>query len=129
MTGRFPDEPHRASTPLELFFDLVFVVADSFAGAALHHDISAGHISHGIVSYLLLFYGIWWAWVNFTWFASAYDSDDVPYRVAVFVQMTGALIFAAGVPRAFETPGFYDLRRRLRRDAFGAGLAMAACSA
>jgi low temperature requirement protein LtrA len=44
--------------------------------------------------------------MNFTWFASAYDNDDVPYRIAVFVQMTGVLILAAGVPRAFEDVNF-----------------------
>jgi low temperature requirement protein LtrA len=49
----------------------------------------------------MLFFAIWWAWMNFTWFASAYDTDDVPYRLTVFVQLTGALIIAAGVPNAF----------------------------
>jgi low temperature requirement protein LtrA len=49
-----------------------------------------------------VFFAIWWAWVNFTWFASAYDSDDVPYRLLVLCQMTGALIVAGGVPAMFE---------------------------
>ena len=40
--------------------------------------------------------------MNFTWFASAYDTDDVFYRLMVFVQMAGVLILAAGVPRAFD---------------------------
>lgn len=44
---------------------------------------------------------MWWAWRNFTWFASAYDCDDVPYRIATLVQISGVLIYAAGVPRAF----------------------------
>ena len=52
----------------------------------------------------MVFFAIWWAWMNFTWFASAYDCDDVPYRLAVFVQIAGALILAAGVPAMFETP-------------------------
>ena len=50
----------------------------------------------------MVFFAIWWAWMNFTWFASAYDCDDVPYRLAVFVQIAGALILAAGVPAMFE---------------------------
>jgi low temperature requirement protein LtrA len=54
----------------------------------------------------MVFFAIWWAWMNFTWFASAYDTDDVLYRLAAFVQMTGALIIAAGVPRAFDTHDF-----------------------
>lgn len=50
----------------------------------------------------MVFFAIWWAWMNFTWFASAYDCDDVPYRLATFVQITGALIFASGVAGMFE---------------------------
>jgi len=53
-----------------------------------------------------VFFAIWWAWVNFTWFASAYDVDDVPYRLLTFVQIAGVLILAAGVSRAFETGNF-----------------------
>jgi low temperature requirement protein LtrA len=94
-------EQQRASTPLELLFDLVFVIAVSKAANALHHGISAGHAAEATVSFAMLFFAIWWAWMNFTWFASAYDTDDVPYRLTVFVQFTGALIIAAGVAQAF----------------------------
>ena len=103
MTARSPHEPHRASTPLELFFDLVFVVAIAQAAGALHHAIAEAHALQGLVSFVMVFFAIWWAWMNFSWFASAYDCDDLRYRVAVFVQMFGALIFAAGVPVMFET--------------------------
>lgn len=106
MVPRSPTEAHRVSTPLELFFDLVFVVAVNFAATALHHDISEDHIRHGIISFIPVFFAIWLAWLNFTWFASAYDVDDVPYRVMVLLQMTGALIFASGIPRAFSEHDF-----------------------
>ena len=102
MQPRNPDDAHRTATPLELFFDLVFVVALAQAASGLHHAVADAHAVEGIVGYLLAFFGIWWAWMNFTWFASAYDVDDAPYRVLVFVQMTGALIFAAGVPALAE---------------------------
>jgi low temperature requirement protein LtrA len=102
MTARSPHEPHRSATPLELFFDLVFVVAIAQASNGLHHAIAEGHALEGLAGYLMVFFAVWWAWMNFTWFASAYDSDDVPYRLAVFVQMAGALIMAAGVPAMFE---------------------------
>jgi low temperature requirement protein LtrA len=49
-----------------------------------------------------VFFAIWWAWLNFTWFASAYDTDDVPYRILTFVQITGVLILATGVSDAFN---------------------------
>ena len=106
MVARDVDETHRASTPLELLFDLCFVVGVSQAAGRLHHALSANEIGHGIGSYLMVFFAIWWAWVNFTWFASAYDNDDVPYRVTTLVQITGALILAAGVPRAFDGNNF-----------------------
>ena len=50
----------------------------------------------------MAFFGIWWAWMNFTWFASAHDADDVPYRLLTLVQITGVLIYAAAVPRMVE---------------------------
>ncbi|HEU0239889.1 MAG TPA: low temperature requirement protein A [Micromonosporaceae bacterium] len=102
MVARDTAERHRASTPLELLFDLCFVVAVSQASGRLHHALSAGEIGHGVGRYLLVFFAIWWAWVNFTWFASAYDNDDVPYRLTTMVVITGALILAAGIPRAFD---------------------------
>ncbi|GLZ59432.1 low temperature requirement protein A [Micromonospora sp. NBRC 107095] len=106
MRPRRRDEPHRAATPLELFFDLCFVVAVSQAAASLHHDVSEGHLGHAFTRYLMVFFAIWWSWMNFTWFASAYDTDDDLYRIATLVQIAGALIIAAGVPRAFTSGDF-----------------------
>ncbi|MFZ3498166.1 low temperature requirement protein A [Streptomyces sp. 5.8] len=102
MTARSRDEGHRPSTPLELFFDLCFVVAIAQAGAALVHALAEGHPGTGVISYSFVFFGVWWAWMNFTWFASAYDCDDVPYRIATLVQICGVLVYAAGVSRAFD---------------------------
>jgi low temperature requirement protein LtrA len=99
MSGRDPDEQHRASTPLELFFDLSFVVAVAAAAAALHHDIALDHLS-GMLGYATSFFAIWWAWVNYSWFASAYDPGDVQFRLLTFGVMTGVLVLAAGVPHA-----------------------------
>ena len=102
MRGRDPGEPNRAATPLELFFDLVIVVAVAVAAASLHHGIAEDHILESVLGYLMTFAAVWWAWMGFTWFATSYDTDDVPYRVAVFVQMAGAVIVAAGIGRAFD---------------------------
>jgi low temperature requirement protein LtrA len=106
MSARDTSEPHRASTPLELFFDLCFVVAVAAVAAELHHAVVEAHVADGLVGYVMVFFAIWWAWMNFTWFASAYDNDDIVFRLAVFVMITGALILAAGVPRAFEDTDF-----------------------
>ena len=106
MTGRDPDQAHRAATPLELFFDLTFVVAIAQAASSLHHGLVEGHAGDVLVSFPLIFFGIWWAWMNFTWFASAYDTDDAVYRIAVLVQLTGVLVVAAGVPRGLSDHDF-----------------------
>ncbi|MFJ5547807.1 low temperature requirement protein A [Streptomyces sp. NPDC093225] len=102
MTARSRHEEHRAATPLELFFDLCFVVAVASAGRQLVHALVEGHPGSGITGYLFVFFGVWWAWMNFSWFASAYDVDDVPYRVATLVQIAGVLVYSAGVPQAFN---------------------------
>jgi low temperature requirement protein LtrA len=102
MTARDPHEEHRASSPLELLFDLTIVVAISTAAAELHHAISEAHVPAGVLGYLVVFFALWWAWLNFTWFASAYDCDDALYRVLVVLKMAGILVLAVGIPAAFE---------------------------
>jgi low temperature requirement protein LtrA len=102
MVARDTGERHRASTPLELLFDLTFVVAVAAAAAQLAHAIVEGHAAQGLLGYLMVFFAIWWAWMNFTWFASAYDSDDTPYRLVTLLQMGGVLVLAAGVPAALN---------------------------
>ncbi|MEV6673888.1 low temperature requirement protein A [Streptomyces sp. NPDC051162] len=106
MTERGRDEAHRTATPLELFFDLCFVVAVAQAGKQLVHALAEDHPATGLPGYLMVFFAVWWAWVNFSWFSSAYDTDDVLYRVVTLVQMAGVLILAAGVPRAFDGSDF-----------------------
>ncbi|HZB58785.1 MAG TPA: low temperature requirement protein A, partial [Actinomycetota bacterium] len=94
MVARTTDEGHRSATVLELFFDLCFVVAVAQAASALHHEVAEDHVGDGLVGYATVFFAIWWAWMNFTWFASAYDTDDVAYRLTTLVQIAGALILA-----------------------------------
>lgn len=98
MMRRDPHESHRTATPLELFFDLVFVVAVSFAGKQLFDFENEGSIGVGLIGFAMAFFAIWWAWMNFTWFANSYGTDDWYYRVLTVVQMAGALVFAAGIP-------------------------------
>lgn len=102
MTSRDSREGHRVATPLELLFDLCFVVAVAQAAAALHHAIAENHIGHGVLSFGMVFFAIWWGWLNFSWFASSFDTDDVPYRLVTLVQIAGGLTVAAGVSSAFE---------------------------
>src|SRR5688572_24301986 len=105
MVPRRQTHGPRSATPLELFFDLCFVVAVAALAERLHHALAESHFD-AIVAYVMVFFAIWWAWMNFTWFASAYDCDDGPYRLATFVQIAGVLVLAAGVPRAFDSKDF-----------------------
>jgi low temperature requirement protein LtrA len=101
MRPRDPHEPGRTASTLELFFDLVFVVAVSIAAAELHHALTEDHVVDGLLSYGLVFFAIWWAWMNFTWFATSFDCDDWLYRLLTIVQMAGVLVLAAGIGPAF----------------------------
>jgi len=103
---RDPEEAHRAATPLELLFDLIFVVAIATAGQQLHHAMIEGHLWHALPTYCMVFFALWWAWMNFTWFASAYDNDDTLYRCLTFVQIAGSLVMAAGIPAVFQQHNF-----------------------
>ncbi|MGY6020317.1 low temperature requirement protein A [Streptomyces spinosirectus] len=106
LTARGRDEAHRVASSLELFFDLCFVVAIAQAGTQLVHALAGGHAAEGILNYVMIFFAIWWAWMNFTWFASAYDNDDALYRVVTLVQIAGVLVLAAGISRAFDQHEF-----------------------
>ena len=72
------------------------------ASAALHHELVAGHVADGVWGFAGVFFAVWWAWMNATWFASAHDADDVPYRLLMLLQMAGVLVVAAGVTEALE---------------------------
>jgi low temperature requirement protein LtrA len=102
MHPRDPAEPHRAATALELLFDLVTVIAIAAAAEGLHHAIAEAHAGQGVLRFALAFFAIWWAWMNFTWFASAYDNDDAVFRLLTMVIMAGSLALAAGVDALFR---------------------------
>lgn len=103
MTGRDPHEPGRAATPLELLFDLTFVVAFGIAASELSHALAADHVGVGLTAFLFATFAVCWAWINFTWFASAYDTDDWVYRLTTMVQMVGVIILALGIPAFFAS--------------------------
>lgn len=106
LVSRDPEETGRAATPLELLFDLCFVVAIAQLAAGLHHAIAENHALEGARGFVMVFLAIWWAWMGFTWFASGFDNDDAAYRLKVLLQMIGVLVLAAGVKRAFEHQDF-----------------------
>ncbi|MGV9797727.1 low temperature requirement protein A [Mycobacterium sp. NPDC003449] len=103
MSGRDPHEQHRVATPLELLFDLTFVIAFGVAASQLSHLMAEGHIGAGLVGFGFAVFAIWWAWMNFTWFASAFDTDDWVYRVTTMLQMVGVIVLALGLPQMFAS--------------------------
>jgi low temperature requirement protein LtrA len=102
MTARSSDEPHRTATALELLFDLTFVIAIAVLTGRLAHAVGDGHALDALVPFLQVFFAIWWAWMNYTWFASSFDTDDVAFRLLTLLQMAGVLVLAAGVPAALD---------------------------
>ena len=103
MGPRDPGEGHRAATPLELLFDLVSVIAIAAAAVGLHHAIAEAHYVDGLIHFVAAFFMIWWAWMNYTWFASAYDNDDALFRLLTMVSMAGSLTTAAGIASFFKS--------------------------
>ena len=103
MSGRDPDEQHRVATPLELLYDLTFVVAFGVAGDQFAHLMAEGHFASGLIGFGFAIFAVCWCWMNFSWFASAYDTDDWVFRVATMVQMVGVIVLALGLPEVFHS--------------------------
>ncbi|GAA4468568.1 low temperature requirement protein A [Phytohabitans houttuyneae] len=97
MSGRGPG----SVTPLELFYDLIYVIAFAVAADELAHAVIEGEVGAGLGAYVFAIFGVTWAWLNFTWFSSAYGNDDALFRVATVVQMVGVVIFTFGLPVSF----------------------------
>jgi low temperature requirement protein LtrA len=59
-----------------------------------------------LANFAFIFMAVWWVWMNYVWYASAFDNDDVLHRMLTILIMFGALIFAAGSAYIFETLDF-----------------------
>jgi low temperature requirement protein LtrA len=103
MRGRDPHEAHRAATPLELLFDLTFVIAFGLAASQFSHFLAEGHYFTALAGFGFASFAICWAWINFSWFASAYDTDDWIFRIVTMVQMIGVIVLAIGLPKMFAS--------------------------
>ena len=94
---------NRHATWLELFFDLIFVVAIAKAAHVLQHP-HHGHIE-GIsyFKYVLIMIPVWWAWVGATMFANRFDCEDIYQRLMSFAQMFFVIILAAHISTEFDS--------------------------
>jgi low temperature requirement protein LtrA len=102
LTGIVPLNGERQVTPIELLYDLTYVIAFAAAAEELAAAYSSGHFAAGIGAYLFAIFAVSWAWLSFTWFASAYGNDDALFRVATIVQMVGVIVLIFGLPQSFR---------------------------
>jgi low temperature requirement protein LtrA len=84
-------------TPLELFFDLVFVFALTQVTALMSNDPTWTGLAEG----LLVLVALWWAWAAYSWLTNEVDTDDTGVRLALFASMAAMLTAALAVPEAF----------------------------
>ena len=103
MSGRDPLEAGRAASTLELLFDLTFVIGFGTAASQFAHYLAEGHVAVAVVGFVFGAFAVAWAWMNWSWFASAYDTDDWAYRLLTLVQMIGTLILSLGLPSLFAS--------------------------
>jgi low temperature requirement protein LtrA len=90
------EREHRV-TPLELFFDLVFVFAFTQVTTLVSHDATWGGLGRG----LLILATLWWAWAGYAWFTNTVDPDEGAVRGAMLVAMAAMFVAALAVPEAF----------------------------
>ncbi|MBW4577150.1 MAG: low temperature requirement protein A [Aphanothece sp. CMT-3BRIN-NPC111] len=91
--GEESEQEPRHATWLELFYDLVFVVAVSQVAHNLH-----GHVSlSGFLGFVFLFMPIWWAWIGTTFYSNRFDSDDIGHRLLTGVQMIAIAALAVNI--------------------------------
>jgi low temperature requirement protein LtrA len=90
------DDEHQV-TPLELFFDLVFVFAMTQVTSQLADDPTWGGVLRG----MLVLAALWWAWSVYAWLTSAIDVDEGGVRLTMLASVGAMLIVALAVPGAF----------------------------
>ena len=103
MGGRDPNEAHRVATSLELLFDLTFATSFGRAAEQLAEALAHGHYLAALLGFGFASFAICWAWAEFSWFSSAYDTADWIFRVLTMVQMIGVLVLTIGQPRLFAS--------------------------
>jgi low temperature requirement protein LtrA len=86
-----------AVTPLELFFDLVFVFAITQVTFLLTHEPTW----HGVLRGMLVLAAVWWAWTGYAWLTSTLDVDEGVVRLVMLASMGAMLCVALAVPGAF----------------------------
>ena len=92
------DQEERHASWLELFFDLCFVAAVAALAAGLREQPT----SDGLLRFAGLFVPVWWGWMGYTWYATAFDTDDVVFRLTLLGAMLSVIVLSAGIPGVAE---------------------------
>jgi low temperature requirement protein LtrA len=95
-------KPERHASWLELFFDLVFVIAVAELSHYLHDHLSFV----GLATFAVLFVPVWWLWIDFSYYGDQFDTDDILYRVVMFAAMFGLLVLTAFLHTTFTGGSF-----------------------
>jgi low temperature requirement protein LtrA len=85
-------------TPLELFFDLVFVFALTQVTDLMAEDPTVGHVFRGV----LMLGVLWWCWTGYAWLGNIARADEGIIRIAMFASMGGVFVIAITIPEAFD---------------------------
>jgi low temperature requirement protein LtrA len=89
-------------TPLELFFDLVFVFALTQVTAYMADELNWQGILRGALMIMLL----WWAWTGYAWLANVASAEEPPIKLAILAGMSAMFVLALCIPEAFDdAPG------------------------
>ncbi|HEX5906158.1 MAG TPA: low temperature requirement protein A [Propionibacteriaceae bacterium] len=92
------EEEHAVVTPLELFFDLVFVFALTQVTAFMADELSWRGILRGVLVLMLL----WWAWTGYAWLANVASAEERPIKLAILAGMAAMFVLALCIPEAFD---------------------------
>jgi low temperature requirement protein LtrA len=96
---RTDEEGERPTTWLELFFDLVFVVAIDQVARRLHGDVTAMNV----LGFVVLYGAVWWAWVGYVVYNDRFGTDDLSDRLLTLLQMGAVTVVAVRAHDAFES--------------------------
>jgi low temperature requirement protein LtrA len=97
-----PDMEQAAVTPLELFFDLVFVFALTQVTAFMADELDW----HGVLRGTLVVMLLWWAWTGYAWLCNVVNPDEGLVKLVVLVAITAMFVLALTIPEAFDdSPG------------------------
>jgi low temperature requirement protein LtrA len=88
-------------SPLELFFDLVFV----FAVTQLSHYLLDNHTPAGALQALVMFLATWWAWIYTAWATNWLNPHRTPVRLALLIIMLLSMVMSSAIPEAFGRYG------------------------